>query len=1408
MTIESVESVGVLTRSRTSAAGRLMNDQHESMNPPGTKGSTEIVDESTSSSTTNEGVGTKQMLETLMVQNRMLMELLSVQQKKSSDEVTFAPDFHKSIPAFNGLNPGFQALDWLNTVNSVANLNRWPDNFKLQSVRTNLEGPARHWFSSREIVSWADFENQFKRTFVGEVSIGDRWKEMVRCVQQKGENVLEYFHKKMHLCSSLNLSFCETKMQVLEGLYSKELSMHLLSRNHTDSDELLNDILSFERLDASRALRIRQYTSAPKELSTKTPASTRTTNTRQTATSNSIVGGPVRICFNCGSKSHIASSCTKPRIEKGACYQCGSTTHQRSKCPSLVRTTKKQEETSKDGATNDGESRVMNVNYERPKSTQNHPGPYEVICECNFPVDPDTLCGITFVAIIDTGSPISLLKRELLPNNPDVIKPLDNSCNFSGINGTKLELLGIFETEILIYSNMFNLRFYVVPGNTMVMNAILGRDFVNNPNVNLCFQNGSVRLNLIDNINRMNGTESLQQILCVDYEHEFEGVKEIININPKAEFMYRNEFLKLYNDEYVLGKRCLQDSTDPNLEMKIILKHDQPISYRARRISYSDREKLKTIIDDLSKEGIIRPSRSPYSSPIVLVRKKTGDLRLCVDYRELNKITVKDNFPAPLIDDQIDKLKNKKYFSLLDLKNGFHHVRMNETSIPFTSFVTPLGQFEYLKMPFGLTNAPKVFSRFTQQIFADLIKREEIILYMDDILIATEAVPEHFIILKKVFNLAAKFDLKFRLDKCSFLYSCIEYLGYIIDEVGVRPSPRNIDSVKNYPVPTNQKQVRQFLGLASYFRRFIPNFSLIAKPLHNLLKKEIQFVFGNAEQCAFDALKNQLSEAPILSIYSPSAETELHCDASSYGYGSVLLQKQVTGKLHPVFYFSQRTTQAESRYHSFELECLAVVYSIKRFHVYLAGIHFKIITDCNSFRLTLEKQNINPRISRWALFLQNYDFEIAHRPGTKMGHVDALSRCHNILVLEANTFEQILSVKQGIDEKIVEIRNNLEKKSDKHFELREGLVYRKDKGRLLFYVPKAMESNVIRSCHDDMAHIGLEKVVENIRRIYWFPDMKLKVRDYIFNCLKCIEYSPITGKREGYLHNIPKGDRPFLTVHVDHLGPLEKTKNSNKFILVVIDSFSKFVKCYPSKTTKTEEVVLHLKNYFRTYSKPKRLVSDRGTAFTSNDFKTFLLSESVEQILIATGTPRANGQVEIVNRSIVPMLAKISEPSNEWDRVLYKVEFAINNTIHRSTGQTPSRLLFGINQVGDVSDELRHVIEEINENRFDLPEIREKASEQIVKAQTKSEEQYNVSRKEPVKYSVGDYVMIKNVDVTHGVNKKLIPKFKGPYVVRKVLDYDRYVIGDIEGNQITQRPYEGIIGPDQMKRWVTVSEAL
>lgn len=1366
--------------------------------------------ESTSSSSASPGfpvnpVDANTLVDTLVRQNSMLMELLKVQQNgnRPTNDITIAPDLNKSIPIFNGLGTGSQALDWIQTVNGVANLHRWPDNFKLQSVRANLEGAARHWFASREIEHWSDFERQFHKTFVGVVMMGDRWKQMSRRVQLRNENVREYYHEKVYLCRQIGMSFYESKIQILEGLYSKELSMYLLGRNHVDEDDLLSDMVEYERLDTSRSVRFRQISSTKEALLQKSVTSNPTNAvTIKKEDMKAAVGGkgavpPRAYCFNCGSKTHLSPQCPKPKREKGACYECGSMAHQRGSCPVLMR--------GNDDEKKEKSAGLMNIDVVRDQDSPDEcPAPYEVQCQFNVPVEESESCCVNVNAVVDTGSPISIIKSELVPNILCTTQTVSKK-HFCGINGAKLDILGIFETNVIINNFEMYLKFYVVSNYTMKANAILGRDFLNRKGFKIEFKNNTVDIVKLDTGNSDETDINFKEILCIDYDDctDKSNDNTALNVNPKLNSELRNVFSELYDVDYISNKELRNEDFD--FDMKIILKHEQPITFRPRRLSYSEQRDLRVIIDELLTEGIIRESNSPYSSPIVLVRKKSGGYRLCVDYRELNKITIKDNFPTPLIDDQLDRLKNKKIFTSLDLKNGFHHVRMNEKSVQYTSFVTPLGQYEYLKMPFGLTNSPRVFNRFIQLIFRELISRGELLVYLDDLLIATETFPQHITILKEVFVLAAKYGLQFRLDKCFFGCYEIEYLGYLINEHGVRPSLKHVDAMLNYPVPKSSKQVRQFLGLASYFRRFISNFSIIAKPLYDLVKKNVDFSFGEKERDAFEYLNSTLTKTPVLAIYSPTADTELHCDASSTGFGAILFQGQAgaDNKMKPVFYFSQRTSPNESKFHSFELECLAVVYAIKRFHIYLSGISFKVMTDCDSFRLTLNKKDINPRISRWALFLQNYDFEIFHRSNKNMQHVDAFSRCHAILILESNTFEQVLAIRQNTDENIVKIRDKLQNGDDKLYELRNGLVYRKENKHVRFYVPESMETNVIRSCHDDMAHVGLSKVIENISRIYWFPGMKAKVRHYIDNCLKCIEFSIPSGKKEGLLFNIPKGDKPFVTIHIDHLGPLEKTGSRNKYIFIVIDAFTKFVRLYVCRTTKSDEVIKHLRDYFRTYSKPLRIISDRGTCFTSQTFSEFVESESVKLILVASGTPRANGQVEIVNKSIVPMLAKLTDSINKWDRVLYKAEFAINNTVHRSTGQSPSMLLFGINQIGEVNDEIRRILDNIvSEDVIDFESMRTEAANRIIKSQEANKIHYDAKHKQATIYKENDYVMITNTDVTVGCNKKLIPKFRGPYIIKKVLDQDRYVVSDIEGFQVTRRPYEGIIGPDRMKRWV------
>ena len=403
-------------------------------------------------------VNTNTLLCTLLSQNAMLMELLKSQQaNKSSNEMTIAPDLNKSIPVFNGLTTGAQAKDWLRTVNGVANLHRWPDNFKLQSVRANLDGAARHWFISRDIENWADFESQFRKTFIGVVLTGDCWKEMCRRVQLRNENVREYFHEKIYLCKQVGLSFYESKMQVLEGLYSKDLSTYLLGRDHRDEDDLLGDMVEYERLDASRAMRLRQSSANIKDSivykhtphQNDTPASIPIKKESMKNTTSDYEGRPTfRSCFNCGSKAHISPQCPKPKREKGACYECGSTSHQIGSCPGRTRQNPDASKGKQPG--------LMNIDVaDDDVPPVDYPKPYEVQCHIDVPVAEYEVCKVKFNAVVDTGSPISLLKRESIPNNYFVIKPACNS-NFYGINGAKLNILGIFETNVTIDSNIID----------------------------------------------------------------------------------------------------------------------------------------------------------------------------------------------------------------------------------------------------------------------------------------------------------------------------------------------------------------------------------------------------------------------------------------------------------------------------------------------------------------------------------------------------------------------------------------------------------------------------------------------------------------------------------------------------------------------------------------------------------------------------------------------------------------------------------------------------------------------------------------------------------------------------------------------------------------------------------------
>lgn len=500
----------------------------------------------------------------------------------------------------------------------------------------------------------------------------------------------------------------------------------------------------------------------------------------------------------------------------------------------------------------------------------------------------------------------------------------------------------------------------------------------------------------------------------------------------------------------------------------------------------------------------------------------------------------------------------------------------------------------------------------------------------------------------------------------------IEYLGYNITPKGITLNSQHVDAILQYPQPRKVVELQRFLGLANYFRRFIQNFAAIAKPLHSLLKKDVNFKFNDECVIAFNKLKELLTSHPILTLYNPNLPTELHTDASSIAIAAILFQKQESGQWTTVAYYSQAINSAEAKYYSFELKMLAIVKAIKRFHIYLYGLNFTIVTDCQALIFAINKAHFNVRIARWTLRLQNYHFSVVYRDGRRMLHVDALSRI--AAYIEAMPLEKELQYRQLQDPRVQATASNLETEENKDFQLVDGLVFRKYRDKLLFVVPDSLIQNIIRIYHDNMSHCSIEKTVQGILSNYWFPAVRKHVQAHIENCITCLLANAAPNTREGEMQVTDTPSLPFQTFHVDHFGPLNQSENGFKHVFLVIDAFSRFTWLFPTKSTGSKEIIKILRPLFNTFGNPISIVSDRGTAFTSHEFSSFIKEMKITHHLVAAAAPWANGLVERINRFLKSSLRKIVDDLQTWDTYLDAVQYTINNIYHISLKATPSKL--------------------------------------------------------------------------------------------------------------------------------------
>ncbi|GJZ24804.1 reverse transcriptase domain-containing protein [Tanacetum coccineum] len=545
-----------------------------------------------------------------------------------------------------------------------------------------------------------------------------------------------------------------------------------------------------------------------------------------------------------------------------------------------------------------------------------------------------------------------------------------------------------------------------------------------------------------------------------------------------------------------------------------------PVARTPYRLAPSEMQELSNQLQELTDRGFIRPSTSPWGAPVLFVKKKDGSFRMCIDYRELNKLTIKNRYPLPRIDDLFDQLQGSSVYSKIDLRSGYHQLRVREEDIPKTAFRTRYGHYEFQVMPFGLTNAPAVFMDLMNRVCKPYLDKF-VIVFIDDILIYSRNEEEHANHLRIILELLRKEKLYAKFSKCDFWIHIVQFLGHLIDSQGLHVDPAKIEAVKNWTSPTTPTEVRQFLGLAGYYRRFIEGFSKIAKPLTKLTQKNKSYIWGEEQESAFQLLKQKLCEAPILALPEGNDNFVVYCDASLQGLGAVLMQREKV-----IAYASRQLKPHEENYTTHDLELGAVIFALKIWRHYLYGTKCTVFTDHKSLQHILRQKELNMRQRRWLELLADYDCEICYHPGKANVVADALSRKKRIKPLRVRAL--ILTVHPKLPSQILEAQNEALKEEnvknenlrgmDKSFEIRpDGTRCIKNRSWLPLF--GGLRDLIMHESHKSKysIHPGSDKMYHDLKKLYWWPNMKAIIAEYVSKCLTCSRVKAECQKPSGLL---------------------------------------------------------------------------------------------------------------------------------------------------------------------------------------------------------------------------------------------------------------------------------------------------
>ena len=805
-----------------------------------------------------------------------------------------------------------------------------------------------------------------------------------------------------------------------------------------------------------------------------------------------------------------------------------------------------------------------------------------------------------------------------------------------------------------------------------------------------------------------------------------------------------------------------------------------PVSRSQFRLSQLERLEVEKQVTDLLEKGFIRPSTSPYGAPILFVAKKTGELRMCIDYRALNKITVKNRYPLPRIDDTLDKLSGSTLFTALDLASGYHQLRITPEDIPKSAFTTPLGHFEWLVLPFGLCNAPATFQSAMNRMLAPFLN-SFVTVYLDDILIFSKNAEDHARHLRLVLDVLRKNQLHVKLSKCEFWRSEVKYLGHIVGSDGIRMDPKKVDAIRNWPVPKDMTELRSFVGLANYFRRFIAHFSSLAAPLTSMFSlSRLPEVWPSQAIQAFENLKKSLSTDVLLHYPDFDRPFEVVSDASLNGTGAVLMQDS-----RPVAFTSKKLSPAERNYSTGEQELLGVVNALREWRCYLLSTRaFTLVTDHHPLTYLKTQANLSRRQARWVEFLEQFNFDWLYRPGRLNVVADALSRHPSLaaaVVCATSTsrnppndtlMTRIIDA-AGRDTWFQNPANTSKLLSNpRGFYQREG---GECEYRVVIPNDPDLKREIISRSHSDLlaGHPGRDRTIELIERTFWWPTLRADVADYVAMCDSCQRNKAAPGKTAGLSHPLPIPERPWQSVSMDFIVGLPQTKKGHNAITVFVDRLTKMVHLRPCKKTMDAEETADL--FFdavtRLHGMPETIVSDRDSKFTGAFFPALLKRVGTKQNMSTAFHPETDGQTERMNRILGDMLRNyVDRDPVTWDKFLGPAEFAMNNLKNRSVGSTPFYLNYGFHPRTPLQLELGDSVPASKHYADTYAERLAMAKKCMLAAQDRAKAYVDKNRKH-VEYAVGDLVLLstKNLAVQQG-SRKLMPKWIGPFPIDKMIN--------------------------------------